>query len=56
MTFDFPLRARCIEPSSFFRRGEEVTVLRLIGADMIEIEPNYITKASRFKPIIRVRT
>lgn len=56
MTFEFPLRARCIEGNSFWRRGEEVRVLRIIGAGMCAVETDRceaISKASRFKPIIR---
>jgi hypothetical protein len=55
MKLQFPMRVRCVESNSFFLRGDEHTALRMLGAEMVEIAPNYITKARRFKPVVRVQ-
>jgi hypothetical protein len=53
---EFPARARCIEGSSFFRKGDEVRVLRMLGAHQVVIDNGAfgaIASAHRFKPIVR---
>jgi hypothetical protein len=58
VTFEFPLRARCIWPDSFFRIGEEVKVLRMFGPLKCVVEGEtcqVIVRADHFKPVVRVK-